>query len=74
MVSMKKTMLEEASEIQKQANKDTPTELSPTNLPTDDNQKTSASRNKSRKLARKAKSSDRELKSNRKVKASSDDN
>ncbi|TQE00844.1 hypothetical protein C1H46_013554 [Malus baccata] len=50
-----------------QANKDTPTELSPTNLPTDDNQKASASRNKSRKLARKAKSSDRELKSNRKT-------
>ncbi|KAM1588566.1 hypothetical protein FF1_027608 [Malus domestica] len=58
---------QKVSQIQKQANRDTPTELSPTNLPTDDNQKASASRNKSRKLARKAKSSDRELKSNRKT-------
>ncbi|CAN6689452.1 unnamed protein product [Malus baccata var. baccata] len=74
MVSMKKTMLEDVSEIQKQANKDTPTELSPTNLPTDDNQKASESRNKSRKLARKAKSGDRELKSKKKLKASSDGN
>ncbi|KAM2042974.1 hypothetical protein ACFXTH_036469 [Malus domestica] len=73
MVSMRQTMLEEVSEIQKQANKDTPTELSLINLPTD-NQKASESRNKSRKLARKDKLGDRELKRNKKVKVSSDDN
>ncbi|XP_068322017.1 protein BREAST CANCER SUSCEPTIBILITY 1 homolog [Pyrus communis] len=73
MVSMQKTMLE-ASEIQKQANKDTPTELSLINLPTDDNQKASESWNNSRKLARKAKLGDQELKRNKKVKVSSDDN
>ncbi|CAB4276528.1 unnamed protein product [Prunus armeniaca] len=74
MVSMPNKMLEEVSEVQKQANKDTTTESSLINFSTVDNKKASEFGNKSRKLPREAKLCDRELKNNKKAKVSSDGN
>lgn len=64
-------MLEEVSEIKKQAKKNTTTELSHINVPTGDNKKVSDVKKKSTKLAREAKSCDRESKCNKKVKVPS---
>ncbi|XP_062012669.1 protein BREAST CANCER SUSCEPTIBILITY 1 homolog [Rosa rugosa] len=66
-------ILDEVSEIKKQANKNTTTESSHVTVPTDDNRKVSDVKTISTKLASEAKSSDRELKFNKRVRVSSGD-